>query len=273
MPTIHQSAALDGNITLADDVVIGPNCVLQGDILIGAGTRLVGNVYLTGKLSMGQRNVVYPFSCIGFAAQDVNYSNNIYEPGIFVGNDNTFREGCTVHRATQELPTTIGDNNYFMTTAHVGHDCQIENHVTMVTNSCLGGHVHVQDRVIIGGMGGAHQFTKIGKGAMIAGGFISTYDVLPYFMLTGNNIVGSINVIGMRRSGMDNEERTRRKEIFKLLYRSGQSLGKAIDKLKTQKDAIAQEYVDAINNSKRGIVPLCTENRMARRGSLVREES
>ena len=108
---------------------------------------------------------------------------------------------------------------------------------------------------------------------MIAGGSISTYDVLPYFMLTGNNIIGSINVIGMRRSGMDNEERTRRKEIFKLLYRSGQSLGKAIEKLKTQKDVIAQEYVDAINNSKRGIVPLSTENRMARRGSLVKEES
>ena len=170
MPTIHPTAELNGDITLADDVVIGPNCVLQGDISIGTGTTLVGNVYLTGKLSMGRRNVVYPFSCIGFAGQDVNYSNDIYEPGIVVGNDNTFREGCSVHRATQELPTTIGDNNYFMTTAHVGHDCQIENHVTMVTDSCLGGHVHVQDRVIIGGMGGAHQFTKIGKGAMIAGG-------------------------------------------------------------------------------------------------------
>jgi len=273
MPTIHPTAVLDGDITLADDIVIGPNCVLQGDISIGTGTRLVGNVYLTGKLSMGQRNEIYPFTCIGFAAQDVNYANDMHEPGLVIGNDNTFREGCSVHRATQELPTTIGNNNYFMTTAHIGHDCQIENHVTMVTDSCLGGHVHVQDGVIIGGMGGAHQFTKIGKGAMIAGGFISTYDILPYFMLTGNNIIGSINVIGMRRSEMDNEERTRRKEIFKLLYCSGQSLGKAIEKLKTQKDVIAQEYVDAINNSKRGIVPLSTENRMARRGSLVKEES
>ena len=78
MPTIHPTAVLDGDITLADDVVIGPNCVLQGDISIGTGTRLVGTVYLTGKLSMGQRNYIYPFTCIGFAAQDVNYANDMH---------------------------------------------------------------------------------------------------------------------------------------------------------------------------------------------------
>ena len=272
MPTIHKTAVLDGDITLADDVVVGPNCVLQGEISIDAGTTLIGSVYLTGKLSIGKRNVVYPFSCLGFAAQDVNYANDMYEPGIVIGDENTFREGCTVHRATQDLPTTIGNNNYLMTTAHVGHDCLIENHVTMVTDSSLGGHVQVQDNVIIGGSSGVHQFVKIGTGAMIAGGSIATYDVLPYFMLTGVNIVGSINVIGMRRSGMDNEERTRRKEIFKLLYRSGQSLAKSIEELKTHDDPIAKEYVDSIEQSKRGIVPLNTENRMARRGALVREE-
>ena len=76
MPQIHSTAILEGDIALADDVVVGPHCVLEGDITIGSGTRLIGNVYLTGKLAIGERNVVYPFSCIGFAAQDVNFPHD-----------------------------------------------------------------------------------------------------------------------------------------------------------------------------------------------------
>jgi len=270
MAQIHPTALLDGDITLADDVVVGPGCVLQGIITIGSGSQLIGNVYLTGKLVMGEQNVVYPFTCIGFAAQDIQYPADQFEPGIVIGSNNTFREGCTVHRATQELPTTIGDHNIFMTTAHVAHDCQIENHVTIVTDVCLGGHAHVHDNVIIGGSAGVHQFVTIGKGALIAGHMMTTFDVLPHFMLTGNNVLGSINIIGMRRSGMDREEITRRKEIYKLLYRSDQSLAKNIEVLRNQDDAIAQEYIDAIDSSRRGIVPLPTDRRMARRGESAR---
>ena len=270
MAQIHPTALLKGNITLEDDVVVGPNCVLQGDITIGSGTRVIGSSYLTGKLVMGERNIVYPSSSIGFAAQDINYSVDQYEPGIVIGNDNTFREGCTVHRATQELPTSIGNHNLLMTTAHVGHDCQIGNHITIVTDVGLGGHVHVHDYAVIGGSSGVHQFVTIGKGAMIAAFVLTTYDVLPYFMLTGINVVGSINVIGMRRRGMEPSEITRRKDIYKLLYRSDHSLGKAIERLRDQDDAVAMEYIEAIDNSRRGIVPLPTGQRTARRNTAVK---
>ncbi len=272
MAQVHPTALLEGNITLNDDVVVGPNCVLRGDITIGSGTELIGSSYFTGKLVMGERNIVYPFSSIGFAAQDINYAADQYEPGIVIGNDNTFREGCTVHRATQELPTTIGDHNVLMTTAHVGHDCQIGNHVTIVSNTCLGGHVHVHDNALLGGSSGAHQFVTIGKGAMIAAFVMTTYDILPYFMLTGINVVGSINVIGMRRTGMEPSEITSRKDIYKLLYRSKHSLGKAIELLRDRDDAIAMEYIEAIDTSRRGIVPLPSEHRAARRNMAVKAD-
>ena len=84
MPKIHSTAIVEGNVTLADDVVIGPHCVLDGDITIGSGTRLIGNVYLTGKLMIGKQNVLYPFTCVGFAAQDVNYE-------CFVNKDRKFK--------------------------------------------------------------------------------------------------------------------------------------------------------------------------------------
>ena len=266
MPEIHSTAILEGNITLADDVVIGPHSVLEGDITIGSGSRLIGNVYLTGKLTIGERNVIYPFTSIGFAAQDVNYPHDKFEPGIAIGNDNTFREGSTVHRATQEAPTSIGNGNMFMTTSHVGHDCQVANNVTIVTGGGLGGHVHVEDRVIIGGATIVHQFVTIGTGAMLGAGLFVTQDIAPYFMLTGINIIGSINLVGMRRGGMDKEEITRRKEIYKLLYRSGDTIKTSIDTLEHDGDDVAMEYVAFAKSSRRGLVSPQHHARDKRRG-------
>ena len=272
MPEIHPTSILDGEITIADDVVIGPNCVLTGNITIGEGTTLIGNCYLTGKLTIGKRNTIYPFVCIGFAPQDTNFQNDQYEPGVVIGDGNIFRESATVHRATQESPTSIGNSNIFMTTTHVAHDCQIANNCTLVTDVSLAGHVHVQDNVILGGSANIHQFVTLGKGAMIIGLGYASFDVPPYFMITGGNIIGSINVIGMRRSGMETSEITRRKEIYKLLYRSGNSLRTSLEQLKTEGDAIALEYAAFIESARRGVVTPYLPQRSARRGMATTHE-
>jgi len=272
MAEIHPTSIVDENITLANDVIIGPHCVLRGDITLGAGTHLIGNNYLTGKLTMGKGNLVYPFVCIGFAGQDINYSCDMHEPGIVIGDNNIFREGATVHRSTQEKPTTIGNDNMFMTTSHVAHDCQIANKTTIVTDVSLGGHVHVEDEVVVGGGTVVHQFCTLGKGSMLAMGVGTSLDILPYFMLTGNNVVASINVVGMRRSGMPREEIQRRKDIFKLFYRSGKTLEKIVEQLKQAGDEIALEYVQFIENSRRGIVKPINSKRNQRRGAIPANE-
>ncbi len=266
MPTIHPTAIIDQQVSLADDVTIGPHCVLEGEISIGSGTTLIGNVYLTGKLTMGERNVVYPFSSIGFCAQDINFPHDQYEPGIVIGNDNTFREGVTIHRATQEAPTTIGNHNFLMTTSHVGHDCQIGNNNTIVTDVSLGGHVHMQDHVIIGGGSVVHQFVSIGTGAMVAGGIFITGDVAPHFMATGSNIIGSVNLVGMRRKDISREEIKERQDIYKLIYRSGNSVAKSVEALQALGSPTSSEYVSFIEQSRKGLVPPLTETRKSKRG-------
>jgi len=272
MPQIHPTAILEGDITLADDVVIGQHCVLQGDITLGSGTHLIGNCYLTGKLVMGRRNVVYPFSSIGFAAQDINFPPDMFEPGVLIGDDNVFRENVTIHRATREHPTTIGDGNMFMVASHVGHDCFIGNNTTIVNVVSLAGHVHIHDHVTIGASTCIHQFVTLGRGAMLHGAMFTTYDIPPYFMLTGDNIIGSLNIIGMRRSGMPQQEITRRKEIYKLLYRSGKTLKHSLEQLKACDDQIANEYTSFIESSRRGIVPPQHKKRLERRGSAPTHE-
>ena len=266
MSEIHPTAIIDPEVSLADDVTIGPHCVLSGDITIGSGTTLIGNVYLTGKLVMGESNVVYPFTSIGFAAQDVNFSNDMAEPGIVIGNHNTFRESVTIHRATQDRPTTIGNHNLFMTTSHAGHDCQVGNHNTIVTDVSLGGHIHVSDHVIIGGGTVVHQFVSIGTGAMIAGGIFITGDVAPHFMATGSNIIGSVNLVGMRRKNFDRTEIKERQDVYKLIYRSGNSIAKSVKALKALGTPTSLEYVAFIEQSRKGLVPPLTETRKLKRG-------
>ena len=272
MPEIHPTAILDGNISLADDVVIGPHCVLKGNITLGGGTILVGNCYLTGTLAMGNDNVVYPFTSIGFAAQDVSCPLDKYEPGIVVGDRNIFREHFTAHRATKDVPTTIGNDNMFMASSHVAHDCVVGNNNTLVNCVLLAGHVHLQDRVLIGGDATVHQFVTVGSGAMIIGMGYASYDVLPYFMITGPNIVGSINIVGMRRSGMSNDEIRKRKDIYKLLYKSGNTINTSVKQLKQVGDSISMEYVGLIESSRRGIIAPFHTTRSERRGAVISNE-
>ena len=266
MAEIHPTAILDGDIDLADDVTIGPNCVLTGAIRIGAGTTLIGNVYLNGPLTLGEGNVLYPFVCLGFAPQHDKYDPHAPGQGMVVGDGNTFREQVTVHRAfTDEGPTRIGNRNVFMATSHAGHDCQIGDDCTFVNATLLAGHVTVEDGVIAGGGVTIHQFVRIGRGAMLGGNMGTGLDIPPWFMLTGINICGAVNLIGMRRSGIPRDQIDDARWVHRTLYRESMSIKHALQVIKERAESpIIAEYVRFIEASQRGI---CTQRPKAARGS------
>ena len=255
MPTIHPTAILEGEIDLADDTVIGPYCVLRGPIRLGPGTHLIGNVNLQGPLTLGERNVIYPFACLGFAPQHTRYDPNTPGRGTEIGSDNTFREYAIVHRAYGKgHPTTIGDRNYFMTNSHIAHDCVVGNDCTVVTGSAIGGHVTLADRVTIGGNACVHQFCRVGRGAMLGGGLAASSDVAPWFTLTGINICGTVNLIGLRRSGASAEMIDDVRWAHQVICRRGLSLKSMIEALREREDhPIIAEYIEFIQASKRGV--------------------
>lgn len=257
MPSIHTTAILDGDINLADDVSIGPNCVLTGSITIGSGTKLIGNIYLNGPLTLGSNNVIYPFVCLGFKAQHTDADPQKPGKGIKIGNDNIFREYVSVHRAfTDDGPTTIGDRCELMVTSHVGHDCQIGDDCTLAPAVLIGGHVEVGDKTIIGGGTAIHQFCRIGKGTILTGGTVLKQDLMPYFMLTGPNIAGSINMIGLRRSGMPEDDIQDVRWVYKTMYRNGLTPKDALAEMKKRADRqIIAEYIKFIEQSERGCCP------------------
>src|SRR4029453_10185936 len=234
MPSVHPTAILTGDVKLAPDVKIGPYCVLDasgGAISIGPGTTLIGNVYLTGPLTLGESNTIYPFVTLGLAPQDLKWDASTPGAGLVIGSGNTFREAVTIHRATShETPTTVGDKNYWMANSHAGHDCCVGNNCVFANGTLLAGFVRIDDRVITGGDVSIHQFCRVGRGAMLSGTVGLGFDLPPFFMLTAGNVAGSINLIGLRRSGMPSEDIDTVKWVYRTMYRSGVTPKKARDR-------------------------------------------
>lgn len=257
MPEVHPTAILEGDIRLAEEVFIGPNCVLTGPIAIGAGSRLIGNVYLRGPLIMGEGNVVYPFACLGFAPQHMKFDPDTPGKGLLIGNNNTFREHVTVHRAfTDDGPTRIGDRNCFMAVSHVGHDCRIGDDNTFANGVLIAGHAEIDRNIFFGGNSVVHQFVRVGRGAMFAGLVGTNKDVPPYFMVTGVQIIGSLNIVGLRRSGLPTDAIDDARWVFKVLYRMNLSPQASLNALQERADRpMVKEYLDFIQSSSRGITP------------------
>jgi UDP-N-acetylglucosamine acyltransferase len=260
MAQVHPSAIVRGEVELADDVTVGPMCVLDGTlgpVRVGAGTHLLGSAWLYGPLQVGVRNAIYPFVCLGLAPQSQSYDPGAPGRGVVIGDGNTFREGATVHRAmTDAAPTVIGSHNYFMTNTHAGHDVRMADHCVLASGVLLGGHVELEERVTIGGNTPIHQHVRIGRGAMLSGGVAATQDVAPFFMLTGVNLTGSINVVGMRRMTLPQDQIQDVRWAFRTIYRRGLPVSAAVEELRRHADRpIIAEYVSFIGRSRRGLSP------------------
>jgi UDP-N-acetylglucosamine acyltransferase len=209
MPTIHPSALVGPEAELADTVNIGPNCIVNGRVKLGKGVRLVASVHLEGPITIGDDTIVYPFACLGFPGQDFKFKLGSPTAGVVIGRGCLIREAVTIHAATNEhTPTTIGDRVFMMANSHAGHDASVGNGVVMVNNSALGGHAQAHDGAILSGAALVHQFNRIGRLAFMAGGTAVSVDVPPFCMVTGNNIMHGINLVGLRRSGMGRDDVT-----------------------------------------------------------------
>lgn len=182
---IAKTAIISSKARIADDVKIGDFCVIGDGVEIGSGCEIYNHVTLVGNTKIGKRNRIFPYCAIGFEPQDLKYEGEEVE--LIIGDDNTIREHCMFNPGTRGggSRTVIGNKNLFMTFSHVAHDCIIGDNNIFANNATLGGHVVVGDYVNFGGLSAAHQFVKVGNGAMIAAGSILAQDAPPFCMLEG----------------------------------------------------------------------------------------
>lgn len=216
---IHPTAIIDPNAKIAESVSIGPFCVVGANVELAENVKLHSHVVVEGRTKIGAGTTIFPFASIGHINQDLKFSGEPSE--LIIGAGNTIREYVTMQPGTKDggMLTKVGDNGLFMVGVHIAHDCMIGNNVIMANNATLGGHVHVGDCAVIGGMSAVHQFIRIGEHAMIGGMSGVESDVIPYGRVKGDRaFLAGLNLIGLSRRGFDKQQIKTLNKAFEALF-------------------------------------------------------
>lgn len=217
--TIHPTALVDPKAQLDDGVDIGPFCIVGPEAKLHKGVKLISQVNVVGDTTIGAESVMHPFVSLGYAPQDFKHKGG--PVGIKIGERCIFREQVTVHPGTDvgKKYTIIGNDCYLMVGAHVAHECDIGNSVTMSNYVQVGGSVTIGDNVIMGGVSAVHQFTRIGKHAFVGAMAWVNTDVIPYGSVVGNAArLGGLNVIGLKRRGFSRATIHDLRSAYRLLF-------------------------------------------------------
>ena len=249
---LHQTAVIDKSAIIEPNVKIGAYTVVGENVLIKSGASIGSNCYLE-HCEIGNDCKIFNSVSVGTAPQDLGYKD---EPAkAYIGDGTVLREFVTINRGTKKTgKTVIGKKCYFMACSHAGHDTRVGDNVIMANASVLGGHVEVGDDAFISGLVGVHQFCRVGKGTMSAGGTVITMDTIPYSMCYGYRaVLNGLNLVGMKRRGMTSAQIEEIKDAYKTLFMSKLLLNDALSKLENSNSPYVKEIVDFIKTSKRGI--------------------
>jgi UDP-N-acetylglucosamine acyltransferase len=255
---IHPTAIVDPGAQIGADVEIGPFSIVGPRAAIGKKTIVQSHVVIEGEVAIGTRNFIGHGAIIGAPPQDVSFSPE-RKTRVEIGDDNIIREYCTIHRGSaQGSATKIGDKNFLMAGAHIGHNSLIGNNVIIANNCLLAGHVRVDDCAFLGGGSTFHQFMHVGRLVMVQGSSAFGKDLPPFVIAAERNSVFGLNVVGLRRAGLSAEDREEIKVAFKLVYLCGLNISQALEKAATMNLAApAREFLNFVANAKkRGICPI-----------------
>lgn len=253
---IHSSSIIDPAAKIANDVDIGPFCLIGADVEIGSGTRIESHVILKGPMKIGERNHIFQFSTLGDGSPDKKYKN---EPTtLVIGNENIIREGVTIHRGTVQDrgETLIGDRNLIMAYSHIAHDCVLGNDIVLTNQAALAGSVHVGDGAILGGYAIVHQFCSLGSYSFCAMGSAVNKDIPAYVKVRGNPAKPfGINVTGIKRLGYSKESIEALRSAYRSIYRKKLTVEEAIEELKGLRKEYEEVdlFLNSIEKSTRGI--------------------
>ena len=253
---VHSTAIVHSAAELAPDVEIGPYSVIGPEVRIGTGTKVASHVVIQGRTTLGEENVVFPFASVGTIPQDLKYRGESSD--LVIGNRNTIREYVSLNPGTAGggMVTRIGDQNLLMMQCHIAHDCIIGNRNVIANGATLGGHVTIEDFVIVGGLVGVHQFVRIGTSAIIGAGSMVSKDVPPYCNATGDRAkLHGLNLEGLKRRGFDRSVIDIIRKAYRIVFQSRLRTEDALKKVSAELPGIPEieRFVSFISQSQRGV--------------------
>ena len=263
MPKISSFSEISPNAELADDVEIGPFCVVGPDVRLQPGNRLISHVYLGGHATIGSGNVFYPHCVVGIDPQDKKFHGEVTY--LEIGDHNQIREGVSIHPGTGVGGgnTRIGSRNLIMGNCHVAHDVQMGSDCILANAVNLAGHCVLGDRVWLNGMIGVHPFVTFGDLCYVAGLGRITKDIPPYVKVDQHGRERALNTEGLRRASFAPADVKALSSAFRKLYRreeplsvtlteftSGMDLNphvrKLIDFLERRTHGVSGRYVESL---------------------------
>ena len=255
---IHRTSIIDNKSKISENVEIGPYCVIGPDVEIESNSKLHSHVSIKGNTKIGKNNEIFPFVSIGTPPQDLKYKGE--NNSIIIGDNNKFREYVNINPGTSQggTITKLGSNNLLMVYCHVAHDCNIGDNIVLANNVQVGGHVIIEDNAIVGGSCAIHQFSRIGRLAMVGGMTGVLSDVIPFGLSLGNrnNLVG-LNLIGLRRAKISNQDITILQKFYNLVF-TNQNFRSNIDNLNAdiRDNKYVKIIIDFINTDKKRPISL-----------------
>ena len=227
--SIHPTAIIEDGARIGSGAKIGAYCHIGPNVSLGDNAELKSHVVIDGNTTIGSGARIFPFASVGHEPQDLKFSGE--DTTLVIGDNVMIREGVTINPGTagDAGNTTIGNNCVFLANSHVAHDCQVGNHVIFSNAVLLAGHCKVGDHVIIGGGAAVHQFCRIGNNAFIGGLAGLENDLIPFGMALGNRAyLGGLNLVGMKRAGIERESIHAARGMFKEIFGSGTSISDAV---------------------------------------------
>jgi UDP-N-acetylglucosamine acyltransferase len=239
---------------LADDAVIGPNCVIDSGVSIGSGTILDANVVINKNVRIGRKNHFFANCVIGSRPQILRLTSDSEIGGLVIGDGNIIREQVTIHPGSRpDTSTEIGDDNFLMVGVHIGHDCVVEDKIVMSNSVQIGGHCKIEMGAWFSGLAASHQFVTIGKWCFVAGLAGITRDVPPFLTVSGHYppVVRGVNKRGLDRAGLGEQQQQHIFDAYRKLYRQPGTLLENATAL-SQEDGLDENVramIDAITKS------------------------
>ena len=251
---IAPTARVDPEAVIGPQTVIQDYCVVERDVVIGAHCLLEPYVFVKRWTTLGDRNEISAGTALGTDPLDKGFTGE--RSYLVIGSGNKIREHYTISRGTKpESSTVIGNDNYIMTSGHIAHNARIGNHCVIASTSLVAGYVEMEDQVFVSGGVGIHQFSRIGRLAMVAGMTRVNMDLPPFQLYSGYKIGATgLNVVGLRRAGFTREDVRVIRETYVILFESGLKLQDALERVESGSESKhARHIVDFIRKCKRPI--------------------
>ncbi|NEX20385.1 acyl-ACP--UDP-N-acetylglucosamine O-acyltransferase [Thiorhodococcus mannitoliphagus] len=253
---IHPTAIIEDGASVHPSVSIGPYSIVEAGAVIGEGCRIESCVRIYANTRMGANNRVCHGVTLGSEPQDLTFTPDKARP-LTIGDHNHFKEGVNISCGVKsEEGTRIGSHNYWMAFSHAGHDCIVGDHNIFANTATLAGHVEVAHHCFVSGQVAVHQFCRIGAYAMIAGVTGVPQDVPPFALADGHRArMLGLNVVGLRRNGFSQAQRSRIKAVYRLLFKSGLPRDEALSS--AQRDypgPETDEILAFVRTSQRGLI-------------------